>query len=124
MSNHFFRPLRLTIRRAAVPLVAFAMIALPGSALAQGKDDMWEITSKMEMPGMPMAMPAQTIRQCVAKNAKDDDKFINLVDPKWSGALPALFLYDRTGRKVKMFVGETPMKELEAAVSKLLASPR
>jgi len=73
MSNHFFRPLRLTIRRAAVPLVAFAMIALPGSALAQGKDDMWEITSKMEMPGMPMAMPAQTIRQCVAKNAKDDD---------------------------------------------------
>jgi len=58
------------------------------------------------------------------KNAKDDDKFINLVDPKWSGALPALFLYDRTGRKVKMFVGETPMKELEAAVSKLLASPR
>jgi len=73
MSNHSFRPLRRTIRRAAVPLVAVAMIALPGSALAQGKDDMWEITSKMEMPGMPMPMPAQTIRQCVAKNAKDDD---------------------------------------------------
>jgi len=73
MSNHFFRPLRLTIRRAAVPLVAFAMIALPGSALAQGKDDMWEITSKMEMPGMPMAMPAQTSRMCTAKNRKDED---------------------------------------------------
>lgn len=54
------------------------------------------------------------------RRAKDDDKFINAIDPKWSGALPALFLYDKTGRKVKMFVGETPMKEVEAAIMKLL----
>ena len=45
--------------------------ALPASA--QGKDDLWEVTSKMEMPGMPMAMPAQTNRVCVAKNRKDED---------------------------------------------------
>ncbi len=43
------------------------------SALAQGKDDLWEVTTKMEMPGMPMAMPAQTQRICVAKGGKDDD---------------------------------------------------
>jgi thiol-disulfide isomerase/thioredoxin len=54
------------------------------------------------------------------RRAKDDDKFINAIDPKWSGALPALFLYDKTGRKVKMFVGETPMNEVEAAIMKLL----
>lgn len=54
------------------------------------------------------------------RRAKDDDKFINAIDPKWSGALPALFLYDKNGRKVKMFVGETPMKEVEAAIMKLL----
>jgi hypothetical protein len=27
----------------------------------------------MEMPGMPMAMPAQTQRLCIAKSGKDDD---------------------------------------------------
>ena len=54
------------------------------------------------------------------RNAKDDDKFINSVDPKWSGALPALILYDKSGRKTKMFVGETSITDVEAAVTKLL----
>lgn len=54
------------------------------------------------------------------KQAVDDEKFIDSIDPKWSGALPALFLYDRTGHKVKTFIGETDMKTLEAAIRKLL----
>jgi thiol-disulfide isomerase/thioredoxin len=54
------------------------------------------------------------------RKAKDDDKFINSIDPKWSGALPALVLYDRTGKKVKMYVGESNLTEVEAAISKLL----
>ena len=54
------------------------------------------------------------------RHAKDDDRFVNSVDPKWSGALPALFVYDRAGRKVKSFFGETPLKDVEAAVTKLL----
>lgn len=54
------------------------------------------------------------------KKAKDDDKFINFIDPKWSGAVPALVLYDRTGKKVKFYVGETNLQEVEAAITKLL----
>ncbi len=54
------------------------------------------------------------------RKAKDDDKFINFVDPKWGGALPALFLYDRAGHEVRSFVGETPLKDLEAAIQKVL----
>ncbi len=50
-----------------------AALASPGTVSAQGKDDLWEVTTKMEMPGMPMAMPAQTNRVCIAKNSKDDD---------------------------------------------------
>ena len=38
---------------------------------AQGKDELWDVTSKMEMPGMPMAMPAQTHRVCVEKGSDD-----------------------------------------------------
>ena len=51
-------------------LVTLAAFCLP--AAAQDKDELWDITMKMEMPGMPMAMPAQTSRRCVAKGAKDD----------------------------------------------------
>ena len=52
------------------------------------------------------------------RKAKDDDKFIVLVDAKWSGALPALFLYDRKGAKVKAWFGETPLNVVEAEIGK------
>jgi thiol-disulfide isomerase/thioredoxin len=54
------------------------------------------------------------------KRAASDEKFIDSVDPHWSGALPALFLYDRQGRLVKSFVGETGMTALEAALRRVL----
>lgn len=54
------------------------------------------------------------------RQAKDDDRFAALIDAKWPGALPASFLYDKTGRKVRSFFGEVPLAELEAAIKKLL----
>jgi thiol-disulfide isomerase/thioredoxin len=54
------------------------------------------------------------------KRARDDDQFINAIDARWSGQLPALFLYDRQGRQAKAFFGETDMAALEAALRKLL----
>jgi thiol-disulfide isomerase/thioredoxin len=54
------------------------------------------------------------------RQSKDEEAFINSIEPKWSGALPASFLYDRTGRKVRSFVGEVDLKTLEAAIEKLL----
>src|SRR3954465_3281939 len=41
-------------------------------ALAQGADDLYEITSRMEMPGMALSVPAQAVKLCVAKTGKDD----------------------------------------------------
>ena len=53
--------------------------------------------------------------------AADNDKFYPTVDAKWSsGELPALFLYDRSGKKVRSFFGETSIADLEAAITKLL----
>ena len=54
------------------------------------------------------------------KQVKDDEAFINAVDKKWSGALPALFLYDRSGRRVTSFVGEVEISDIEHAIEKLL----
>jgi thiol-disulfide isomerase/thioredoxin len=59
-------------------------------------------------------------RPAYLKQAVDDDHFINAIDAKWSGALPALFLYDKSGHKVRSFIGETDMAALEAAIHKLL----
>jgi thiol-disulfide isomerase/thioredoxin len=54
------------------------------------------------------------------KKAADDDKFNDLVDAKWSGEMPAMFIYDRTGKRIRSFLGETPMSDIEAAIEKLL----
>lgn len=53
------------------------------------------------------------------KRPGNDEAFIRAVDPAWSGALPALFLYDRQGRRVRSFVGETDIAVVEAAIRKL-----
>ena len=56
------------------------------------------------------------------RRAADDDQFINAIDPKWSGALPALFVFERSGRQAKSFIGETDMAQLEATIRKLASS--
>jgi hypothetical protein len=38
-----------------------------------GPDELWDVTMKMEMPGMPMAMPAQTHQMCLKKDRKGED---------------------------------------------------
>lgn len=53
-------------------------------------------------------------------NARDSNAFINSVSRSWSGALPALFLYDSQGRLAASFVGESEMEAVEAAIRKAL----
>ena len=49
-----------------VGLLAGAMLFLPLPALAADtmKPGLWEITTSMEMPGMPFQPPPQTMRHC------------------------------------------------------------
>ena len=54
------------------------------------------------------------------KQAADDDAFISSVSREWSGALPALFLYDRSGRLARTFIGETKIEIIEREAAKLL----
>lgn len=53
------------------------------------------------------------------KRARNDDAFINAIDPKWSGALPALFVYDRQGRRAQAFIGETDMGKVEKLLDQI-----
>ena len=54
------------------------------------------------------------------KQTADDQVFIDTVDKRWSGGLPALFLYDKSGKLAATFVGESDPAEVESAVQKLV----
>lgn len=74
----------LIVSSAAIAgLLSFAASAAPG--------EYWEVTSKMEMPGMPFAMPATTTKVCLAKGGEKDpgkttgDKDCQVTDVKTVG---------------------------------------
>jgi thiol-disulfide isomerase/thioredoxin len=56
------------------------------------------------------------------KNGGDDQDFIEAVDSSWGGELPFSVLYDRSGRKVRVFSGSLPLASVEKEVRKLLES--
>jgi thiol-disulfide isomerase/thioredoxin len=55
-------------------------------------------------------------------HADDEDAAIKLVDPAWSGELPATFLYDRAGRVVFKHTGTIKPDELRAAIEQALSA--
>ncbi len=85
------------ITSAMRPAVLSACLALvPFGLAAQGKEpgDLWEVQSTMSMPGMPMAMPAQTQRVCVPRTGDrppvgGDDKNCEMYDVRRSGTTHA-----------------------------------
>ena len=56
-------------------VLAVGILALAGAggANAQNADDLYEVTVRMEMAGMPMQMPATTQQVCVKKGGSDAD---------------------------------------------------
>jgi hypothetical protein len=57
-------------------IILLSMLLATG-AFAQLKDGLWEMTTQVEMKGMPQAMPATTFRQCITKSdpvPKNQDK--------------------------------------------------
>ncbi|MDZ4200985.1 MAG: DUF3617 family protein [Gallionella sp.] len=73
-------------------LFGFALLGVQSIGTAHGAPgEWWEITSKMEMEGMPFAMPSTTARVCIGKGAASDprqsmpDKECKVSDIKTSG---------------------------------------
>jgi len=57
--------------------VAFAVFAFaPVAASAQGTDELWQVTTKVEMPGMPMAMPEQTQTVCLQQGRQREEELV------------------------------------------------
>ena len=53
----------------------------------------------------------------------DDMAFIDAFDPKWSGALPATFIYDGQGKLRHALLGKSSYAQFEAKVLDVLQSP-
>jgi thiol-disulfide isomerase/thioredoxin len=57
------------------------------------------------------------------KRTKDDEAFINAIDEKWSGAIPATFIYDTNGALVKRLVAQQSFETFAEALRPLLPRP-
>ena len=96
--------------RAGLVLFSLVAFAATSPVAAQGKDDLWEVSSKMEMPGMPMSMPAQVNRVCLGKNRKDEDLIprqdnCRVVDSKRTGNR-LTYKMECTGNEPSTIVGD------------------
>ncbi|HUJ11546.1 MAG TPA: TlpA disulfide reductase family protein [Verrucomicrobiae bacterium] len=54
--------------------------------------------------------------------AEKDQQFIDGLDKRWSGALPATFIYDGSGHLRDFWEGEASSNKFEQAVSQVLAA--
>jgi hypothetical protein len=95
---------------AGVAFLSMVALAAASPVAAQGKDDLWEVSSKMEMPGMPMSMPAQVNRVCLGKNRKDEDLIpkqdnCRVVDSKRTGNR-LTYKMECTGNEPSTIVGD------------------
>ena len=75
-------------------------------------------TSSGMKPGT-LELPLAPMIGCIATAPRNDEAFINSIDSKWSGALPATFLYARDGHRAASFIGATEIAKIEAKVNKL-----
>lgn len=76
--------------------------------------------SALEKEVAPFLQAQGTPFATYIKSPGGDDEFINAVDPSWSGALPATFVYDRTGRLARGIHGRTSLEELRGTALPLL----
>ncbi|MBM2844955.1 MAG: thiol-disulfide oxidoreductase [Bacteroidetes bacterium] len=54
------------------------------------------------------------------KSTKNDESFMNALHPEWSGAVPATFVYDRSGKLVHTRINAQAYEDFVALVEPLL----
>ncbi len=55
------------VRNGFVALAIIITLVLVAGASAEMKEGLWTITTQAEMQGMPVQMPATTMKQCITK---------------------------------------------------------
>ncbi|MBP9218270.1 MAG: DUF3617 family protein [Sterolibacterium sp.] len=73
-------PALRTVQKTCLWAVATLLMPLTTAHAAPGS--YWEITTKMDMPGMPIAMPAMTIKTCVPNGGEKNPQYLQKKDDK------------------------------------------
>lgn len=86
--------------------------------IAISLDDLSEINTEVPkfLRQMRASMPAYLL------NVPDPEKAINAIDPRWSGALPATFLYDAQGQLVFKHFGRVKPEQLRLEIEKVVGN--
>lgn len=50
---------------------------------------------------------------------KNDEELINMLDENWNGALPATFIFNTNGKKVKSLEGKKSYEEFKSAIEEV-----
>ena len=100
-------------RTIIAALGAMVLVSTGAFAADTIRDGYWEVTSQTEMPGMPMKIPANTIKHCYSKeDVKDQKKVIardkncTMTDYKVAGN-KVTWAMKCTGKSAGTFNGET-----------------
>jgi len=82
-----------------------------------------DLPASLDSEVIPFLEKQQVTFATYIKDPGNDEVFINTVDGSWSGALPATFVYDRSGRMVQRISGVTTFKKLMEILEPLLTPP-
>lgn len=64
------------MRKTVFALLAVLLVPAGTFAADTIREGLWEVTTQVEMPGMPMKMPATVMKHCYTKNDVSDQKKI------------------------------------------------
>jgi thiol-disulfide isomerase/thioredoxin len=79
-------------------------------------DEPEDIGSKV----LPFLKAQGVVLRTYIKRTKDDEAFINAIDVKWSGAIPATFIYNTDGTLVQRLVAQQSFEKFAEAIQPLL----
>jgi len=81
-----------------------------------------DMTADIESKVKPFLAEQGATFPSYVKKPGGDNEFINAIDPAWSGALPATFIYDARGNLARSILTPVSLDELNDTVSSLLES--
>ena len=79
-------------------------------------DDVDELDSKV----IPFLKNQKAEFQNYLLKIIEPEDFINVLNKDWNGAIPATFIYDKTGKQHSVLIGKQSYKEFEAEVKKVI----
>jgi hypothetical protein len=101
------------MRKILITVLAVLLVPTVSFAAETMREGLWEITTKMEMPGMPMKMPPTVTKHCYTKNDVSDqrkiisrDRNCSVTDLKTS-ANKVTWKMKCTGENAATMTGET-----------------